>query len=331
MQGAGAAVRALGHIGIIANPAAQNGACAHLAKRFTRMLREKAGQESCRLLLTEHPGHAINLAAEAGGRVDTLVVIGGDGIVHEVVNGLMRVSRPYRPQLAVVPVGSGNDYALTLGMSTKLERALKQILEARVASVDIGCVNGTYFVETLSFGLDAAIALDTVERRKQNGRHGTILYMESGFDQLVHHRVENEYEAVLVGLKGEQEGAQEGEGLVLAGKSYLFAVQIGKTYGGHFKICPEANPSDGFFDICIAHPPLSALSALTVFMMAKGGRHTKLAPFEFHRARSLTLSFASPPQAQTDGERLEGSDFVISLVERGLSVVVDENTWQGRA
>ncbi len=71
--------------------------------------------------------------------------------------------------LGVIPVGSGNDYAATLGMSGKVDRAVRQILDGEAGLVDVGCVNGSYFVETLSFGFDAAIALDTVERRKKTG------------------------------------------------------------------------------------------------------------------------------------------------------------------
>ncbi len=317
----------LGHVGIIANPAAQSGAAAAAAKRFTKMLCGHVEQSDCRVLLTERPGHAVDMAREAGERYDTLIVIGGDGIVHEAANGLMRVPREHRPRFAVVPVGSGNDYALTLGMSGNLERAMHQILACNVRDMDVGCVNGTYFVETMSFGIDAAIALDTVDRRKRTGRHGTILYVESGFDQIVNHRVANEYEAALIGVPGVAPDGPLGDAIHLEGSSYIFAVQIGKTYGGHFKVCPDADPTDGLFDICIAHPPLSAAKALFMFMMAKGGRHAKMRPFEFHRASALTVQFASPPAAQTDGERLEGTQFVVSMLPRELSVVVGDVKW----
>lgn len=309
----------LGKVGIIANPVAQSGACAAVAQRFTAMLCGHIDQDDCALLLTEHPGHAVELARERGDAYDTLVAIGGDGLAHEVANGLLSVPPAKRPVFAVVPVGSGNDYALTLGMSKHLERALQQILARDVRRLDVGGVNGRYFVETLSFGLDAAIALDTVERRKRTGRHGTTLYMESGFDQILHHRVPNVYEAELPNV-----GETAAHPLHISGESYVFAVQIGKTYGGHFNICPDADPEDGLFDICIAHPPLSVAKALLVFMLAKNGLHRSFANFEFHKCSSLVVEFAHPPACQVDGERLEGSHFEIDILPRELAVIVGD-------
>lgn len=310
---------ALGRVGIIANPVAQSGACAAVAERFAAMICDHVGQEECRLLLTEHPGHAIEMARKTQDAYDTLVAIGGDGLVHEVANGLLRIPPKRRPDFAVVPVGSGNDYALTLGMSKDVRRAMHQILAHDVRKMDVGGVNGEYFVETLSFGLDAAIALDTVERRKKSGRHGTILYMESGIDQIVNHRVVNTYHAELPNV-----GEFAAHPLHITGESYIFAVQIGKTYGGHFKICPDADPQDGLFDVCIAHPPLPVAKALAVFMLAKAGHHVGFKNFEFHKCSSLVVEFDRPPACQADGERVEGSHFEIDMLPRELSVIVGD-------
>lgn len=308
----------LGRVGIIANPVAQSGAAAAVAEVFAGVLCDYVDGSACHLLLTEHQGHAVDMVSKSHGEYDTLVVIGGDGIVHEVANGLMRVPGDARPRLAVVPVGSGNDYALTLGMSPVPEKALRQILACNTRTFDVGCVNGRYFVETLSFGIDAAIALDTMERRKRTGRHGTILYMESGFNQIFRHLDSNSYAAQLEGAP------TSGASLNIEGDSYTFAVQIGKTYGGHFKVCPDASPEDGLFDICIAHAPMSPLKAIGVFLLAKGGHHTGFKMIEIHKASSLTVQFSKPPAAQTDGERIEGTHFHIDMLPRALEVIVGD-------
>lgn len=307
----------LGRVAIVANPVAQSGAAAAFAEKFAQMLRSRVGESGCDMFLTERPGHAVELAASLRGKCDTLVAIGGDGMVHESANGLMRIPSAERPNFAVVPVGSGNDYALTLGMPHDPAAALHQILECDVRKLDVGRVNGEFFVETVSFGLDAAIALDTVERRKKTGRHGTLLYMESGLDQIFNHRVPQAYEARLEGLSGAQGGP-----LRIEGSSYVFAVQIGKTYGGHFKVCPDASAEDGMFDICIAHAPFGAVKALGVFMLARLGLHARFKMFEFHRASSLVVDFDRPPAVQADGERLEGSHFEIDTLPRALGVIV---------
>ncbi len=310
-------VNHLGKVAIIANPVAQNGAAASVAREFERMLCGTIDDDGCRMHLTERARHAQDIAAEVGRACDTLVVIGGDGIVHEAANGLMSLAFEERPNLAVVPVGSGNDYALTLGMSSKPEKALKQILECDVHRLDVGLVNDEYFVETLSFGLDAAIALDTVERRKKSGRRGTVLYMESGFDQLMHHLVPQNYKAKL-------QGVPEAGDVDIEGESYIFAVQIGRTYGGHFDICPKANPEDGLFDVCMTQGRLNAAKATSVFLLARFGLHAGFKMFRFYKASSLVVEFDEPPSAQADGEKVAGTRFEISTVPAALKVIVGD-------
>ncbi len=307
----------LGRVAIIVNPAAQNGAAAAVAERFEGMLCGRVDDDACRMVFTDFAGHAADLAASEGARCDTVVAVGGDGLVHEVVNGLMRLDPGQRPALAVVPMGSGNDYALTLGMSHDIGKALEQILACNVRRFDVGCVNGEYFAETLSFGLDAAIAIDTVERRKKSGRRGTILYMESGIDQLLHHLVPQTYKATLEGVPGVGS-------LDIEGESYIFAVQVGRTYGGHFDVCPKADPTDGLFDVCITRGRLNAAQALGVFMLARFGLHTRFRMFRFFKAASLTVDFEEAPAAQADGEKLEGARFEVRTVPAALDVLVGD-------
>lgn len=308
----------LGRIGIIANPAAQSGEAAKAATRFYDAITKRLGHETCDLALTKHPGHAIDLAAHAENNFDTLIVIGGDGIVHEAVNGLMSVSEETRPTLGVVPLGSGNDYALTIGMPSDLKRALDCILANKTKQFDVGRANDRYFAETMSFGIDAAIALDTVERRKKTGKHGTRLYMESGLDQILHHLDKYEYKAKLEGVDGTDKS------LELDSSAYIFAIQIGPTYGGHFKVCPDADPTDGLFDICICHPPLNPITAAGVFMLAKSGKHTKFKHFEFHKARSLSIEFDKEPPCQADGEEVKGRKFDIDCIHQALTVITGD-------
>ena len=98
--------------------------------------------------------------------------MGGDGLVHLVANALMAIAPRDDPHLAVVPAGTGNDYARALGLPLDLKRSVHVILQASPRPVDLGLCNGKYFAETLSFGLDAAIALDTVRRREETGQLG---------------------------------------------------------------------------------------------------------------------------------------------------------------
>ena len=294
---------------LIANPAAQNGKGAAAAERAVALLRARLGEDAVVFAPTAGPRHASEIAERAEG-CSTVVALGGDGVIHEVASGLMKRPTSQRPVLGVVPVGSGNDYARTLGISVKVEEACAQLLEARVQAVDVGRVNDRCFLETLSFGLDAAIAHDTVERRVRTGRTGTLLYMESGVSQLLRH-------LELYGYRASFDGDEPVEG-----RSVMFAVQNGPYYGSGFKICPDARIDDGTLDVCIAHPPIGAMRALYIFLRAKTGSHTRFKQIEMRRCRSLRIEFDEAPPAQVDGELIEGRAFDVSVDRAALRVLI---------
>lgn len=295
---------------ILANPASQSGAGKQAAQHVEAYLRGRADAcDSLVLTYTERPGHAEQIAAGLDS-CDTVIVVGGDGTVHETVNGLMCLPREQRPALALVPVGSGNDYARTLGMARKVDDACAQLLSATRVNAELGCCNGRYYAETLSFGLDAAIALDTVERRQQSGAAGLRLYAASCVDQLLHNKVLYDYRARV------DEGPWE------EGQMYLFAVQVGRTYGSGFAISPNARIDDGLLDVCIAHPPLSTAKAAWIFLRAKGGHHEHFSQIDVRRCTSLTLEFARELPVQIDGERLSATHYDIRIEPQALDVYV---------
>ena len=302
---------------LIANPAAQSGRGQIAARRAHELLSALFGKdEHLELFLTDCPGSAKELLRAQAGRYSCVIALGGDGVIHEVANGLVACEGGCRT-LGVIPAGSGNDFARTLGMSEHVERAVEQLRQRRLRAVDLGCVNGEYFTQTLSFGLDAAIALGTMERRKRTGKHGTMLYLEEGLYQLRHMRM-YPYVLKLCNRQGEYEETLQGSGLLLA-------VQNGPTYGGGFRITPDAAACDGLLDLCIANGPVGALRATAVFLRAMSGRHVTSPIVEFRRACALSLSFpdAAPP-CQIDGEAFSADRYDISVSQGALNVLFGE-------
>lgn len=299
----------LGRTLLIVNPVAQSGRGARAGSVAYGLLQEALGPADVAMRPTEYEGHARDIAAGAAD-FDTVIALGGDGIIHETVNGLMTIDCDRRPAFGVIPVGSGNDYAKTLAMDHDVPRAIAQLLAARPLRLDVGNCNGEWFAETVSFGLDAAIALDTMERRKKKGRSGTMLYMAAGFDQLINHLDSRSFTLTLDG------------GRPLSGSMYLLAVQNGPSYGGGFKVCPNASVADGMLDVAVADKPLGRARAALIFLMAKEGHHTRFKDVSFYRARRVQVSFGEPLPAQIDGERLEGTDFNIFVEQRALTVLV---------
>lgn len=295
---------------LIANPSAQRGNGAEAARIAHGLLVEWLGEDNVGFELTERPGHAADLAATASPRgFATVIALGGDGVIHETVNGLMRISADDRPRFGLIPVGSGNDYARTVGMSESVPDAVVQFLDAPDVALDVGCCNGEHFVETLSFGLDAAIALATVERRARTGEQGTVLYLKSGIDQLLHHLDTFACTATLDDAR------------TIEVPVHLLTIQIGPTYGGGFRICPEADPTDGLFDICYAKAPMRVPEATFKFLRAKNAHHTKFKDIFFERAARIELSFDRRPPCQIDGEAHVADSYSVSIERQALRVM----------
>ena len=296
-----------GHTLLIANPVSQSGKGMNAAKEAEELLRTHLGDD-LDVVLTEYAGHAIDVAANSHG-YDTIIGLGGDGVVHEIANGIMKLPFEERPAFSVIPMGSGNDYARTLSIRTGVKEAIEDLLTAKLKRVDVGCCNGEYFVETLSFGLDAAIALDTVERRKHTNKTEAALYFESGIDQLLHHRDTYHFTMDIDGR------AQ------ISGNAIMMAIQIGRTYGGGFIICPDARVDDGIFDICYAEGPMGLVRSVYIFAKAKSGKHTKYKEVSFAKGSSIKLSFDRRPPCQMDGETHIADSYDISILQQALTVL----------
>lgn len=308
-------MREFGRVHLIANPAAQIGRGAQAAETATRLFRAALGDDAVTCTFTAGPGHAAELAkASAAQGFGCVVALGGDGIANETARGLMCVPRASRPAFGIVPVGSGNDYARTLGLRFPkgVEATVDQLLRATPRPLDVGSVNGRCFLETLSIGLDAAIALDTVERRRRTGRTGTMLYLESGLDQLAHHL--HAFSA-LVFSDGE---SAQGRSL------FLMAVQIGPTYGGGFRICPHAKADDGLFDVCTVDAAIGKPKGIVAFLLARAGLHGRFPHVRFSRTRRLHVGLDAPVAIQVDGEPLSSRILDIECVPGALDVLVPE-------
>ena len=304
---------------IIANPPSHSGRGAAGAETVRRVLETyDAATDGFDLRLTEAAGDATWMAAESAD-YDTVIALGGDGVIHEVVNGLMQVDASARPRLGVVPLGSGNDFARTLGLKANdPETSLAQLLAGSERVLDLGhvtsdaCPEGVYFMETLSFGLDAAIAIDTTDRREAGTRQeGSGLFLTSSIKLVSKARKALACEAVIDG----------GEPLRLG--TLIFAVQNGPTYGGGFRICPAAMPTDGRLDVCynVRHPWVPHL--LVLLGLARFGLHTRSAAIRIAQAREITLHFPEDePPCQVDGERFVGNKFDVRIEPRALRVIV---------
>lgn len=304
---------------IIVNPQAQAGAAAQAAERLQRFLQLYLHNQTFDVARTERPRHATELAAAATG-YRTVLALGGDGVIHEVACGLMRIERERRPSLGVVPVGSGNDFARTLGLTDCSGRDFAHLMRSRRCPLDImritwrdadGAHGVDYAVETCSMGLDAAIGLGTHDLRYTCGLTGQALYTASGLRAFG-----RDYRSFTSTVTFDDEDPRELT-------TITFAIQNGPTYGSGFHICPDADPADGLLDICYAVGPVPRAVALPVFLSAKNGRHVSSKRIRMRRARRIELVCAEAGYPiQVDGERLRAQHLTVEVLRGALDVLV---------
>jgi len=159
---------------VILNPASSSGKGGKVRPRLERGLRDRG--IPYRILETTRPGHGMELAAQfAQDRVPRVVVVGGDGTIHEAINGLLTGSADGPvPEVAVIPVGTGNDFFRMVGVPARLDRALDVLATGVPHSFDVGRVRWqggeSYFVNLFGVGLDVEVLQGRDGFRKLSGK-----------------------------------------------------------------------------------------------------------------------------------------------------------------
>jgi diacylglycerol kinase (ATP) len=274
------------HAFVILNPAADRGAARRVKDRVARAFRHQGW--SVDLSETEASGHGTVLAAEAGrAGVPCVVVVGGDGTVHEVANGLLQVGASAR--LGVVPVGSGNDFAKLLGIyRNDVSAAVARITTAVERRFDAGQVLNEYFVNTMGFGFGAAVVRT---RNAMVGLRGFLSYLVPILKTFAQFRP--------------PEFALQADGHAERGRMMMVEVCNGTTAGGNYRFAPEADPMDGRVDVCVIRN-VGLLRFLRALPRVMRGTHTRMKEVTLVSATALTIrSFDEPLVLHLDGELRE--------------------------
>jgi diacylglycerol kinase (ATP) len=304
---------------IIVNPIAGNGRAHGLAPRIQQWL--EAHGHTARILETRERGHAERLASTAGDLGhDRVVVVGGDGTIQEVVNGLLTAARAPGdgvPGLGVVPGGNGNDLVRDLALPLDPIAALVVAVGEETRAIDVAHATGAdgrtrHFAVAGGVGFDAQVAHVMFGHRMpwQRGQAG---YFLSTFFELL--RFRNREIALTM-------DTHEGE-LRIDRTSLLVAFANGPYYGGGMQICPGADPTDGFMDVCVAGD-LTRWEAIRLLPGIYKGAHVGHPKVEFHRARSVRFEGDGDTRVHLDGEPFGALPVTIGLQERVLEVAVGD-------
>lgn len=291
---------------VIVNPSANSGN----SKKIVDVVREILRNESVEYITTARPSHATEIASNAAG-YKNIVVIGGDGTIHEVVNGMMLIPEEQRPNLALVPSGSGNDSCRMAGVSLDVAEAITTILTGVPKSFDVGLCNDTYFLNSCSVGIDALVVAKTNELKATRKLTGSRLYIEALLHVVTHnlHPI-----SVEISIDGSDFQSRE----VL-----LCAVTNGKTYGSGIAINPSAEPDDGMLTSALVDK-LSVARVLSYLPAVFRKKHEHLAEFHSQNFCEMTVrsTAGAPLVAQRDGEIFTEHEFAFKTLPASIRIIV---------
>jgi len=275
----------VGRFKLIVNPVAGRGAVGRLLPAIEENL-QRLGL-AYDLATSQRPGQAVSLARAATlDGYDTIVAVGGDGTVNEVVNGMMKAAGPRPPSsLGVIPLGSGNDFAKIPGLPANITAACRRLVDGSLMLLDIGRVNDRYFVNGVGMGFDAQVS---VEATKIPWLTGLPLYLLAVL------------RTVLLSYKTPQATIQLDDRTISQSITMCY-VGIGRCAGGGFWLTPDADASDGLFDVAIARG-LSRLGILRLLPEVMKGTHVDKEPMTMARSRRVVVDLEEPVSVHADGE-----------------------------
>lgn len=290
------------HVAVVVNPTAGKGTGSAYGRQTLELLRA-AG---CRV--TDATGGSVDeararaeAAIEAG--ADTLCVVGGDGMTHLGIN--LTAGRAVR--LALVAAGTGNDFARNLGLPTRdPAAAVRLILGGHTRRIDAGRVEAAegkrWFGGVLGAGFDAVVTARAARMSWPRGqwRYNLAIVRELPVFRPIPYAIECDGDRIET-------------------RAMLVAVANTTSFGGGMRICPDADPQDGLFDVLILHQ-ISIPEFLRVFPSVYRGAHVGHPQVEIRRAARVRLEADGVP-SQADGEPFAPLPLEVENVPAALTVI----------
>ncbi|MBN2168224.1 MAG: diacylglycerol kinase family lipid kinase [Actinobacteria bacterium] len=333
---------------VIVNPEAGDGVPVKIWDELQRQL-EKNGV-AYDYAFTEAPGHAVKLAEKASFEgYRTVVAVGGDGTVYEVVNGLMAVSAEKRPAMGVIPCGKGGDFCRTVQIPSDVEGSVSLLLSGERRTIDVGKMTyrsdhedqAGYFINITGLGFDAEVTdfANNVPEWIARTIGGTPVYLIS---LLITYITYKERDIKL---------RIDNKPLRVVATSVIFANC--QYFGGKMWIAPNAKPDDGLFDIVVLGagygnpvielPPGETVPARSLgqrfaakMRMLKNiprvfkGKHIDDPSVMVLKGKSVTVLSKDRLLVQSDGEVIGEAPFTAEIVPGALRLIVPSSCPFGR-
>ena len=238
---------------------------------------------------TNGPKDATKIAKKVKGSKNIIYSVGGDGTLNEVLNGVIGTKN----MLAVIPAGSGNDFYRTLSK-----------MDDEMPLIDVGKVNGKYFLNVVSIGIDAEVAKNAEVMKKLKVPTSQIYNASIVYTFFKYKFKDIEFSVDNTRSKN---------------KCTILTICNGKMYGGGYKIAPEALLSDGYFDVYI----VDKISKPTLpFLLGKLKKGTHESLKEVHKSKATKIKFKCDYDlvCNVDGEIMIDRKFNIKILPKSLLI-----------
>jgi len=268
--------------------------------------------------VTKFAGHAVKIAklfAEKG--VQNFLVLGGDGTISEVINGIFSadIEQTSSLKIALIPRGTGNDWGRFWGLTSDYNHSVDVFLTGKTQRIDIGKVEYVlegehqtrFFINSVGLGLDATVVNITCQLKKYLGSH-SFLYTLALLGAVFNYR---SHKAT---IRSVDRNIDE--------KMFTMDVANGCFSGGGLKQTPFALPYDGLLDVMVAKKPtvFDIISGLRMLFNGKLLDHPVIESFQ---TKSLTVQCHKKALIEADGIIVNGaSPYVISIIPKAIQMIV---------
>ena len=288
------------HLKVIYNPNAGRGKARRWVREVEEHLRSRGARVDCEP--STGPDDLVRIAGESSrGGYDRVVVCGGDGTVNLAVREFDLANGT----LAVIPTGSGDDFARVAGIPRKIRAACDNVIDGRVREVDVALSNGLRYLGVAGLGFDSEVA--ELANRDVRFLRGSAVYLYAIF------RVLPKFTPRSVRIRTEHGVREEQIMFAAAGNT--------RQYGGGIRITPDASIDDGLLDLCIVHQT-TRVELLKTLPKAYTGAHVRSPFVEMMRGREFAFESAQPMAVYADGEPLTTTPVTFAIAAQRLRVVV---------
>lgn len=282
---------------VIANPTADRGKTVKVIPLIREILIRK--RVDFGFYITNRPLHATEIARRNKTRFTDILSVGGDGTINEIINGLGRGDCV----LGVVSTGSGNDFAKNFTEQESIEEQVNAALEGRVRKIDAGLCNDRYFINGVGIGFDGRVVEEMMKQGKAFKGHLGYLYVVM--------KLILSYREPFITIGAGKEKSTE--------RIFLIDIANGTTFGGGFRLTPDAKVDDGELDVCLIKP-MSVPGRYFHMPKVMKGAHTRLDVVKMSRIKKIRIGSDESVVAHMDGEFIGSGPFDIRVLPAFLRV-----------